>query len=152
MPGARLPVCHSRPRHSSAAPLASTVYTHPLNREWSLSLTSQTDRRSADRSPRRQGQARCVAILCISFPNSCGGRAPGVGAPQRQRRRVAQVGVEEDPTGAGLVLEWVYGSIVSTAEKARDGAKRTLGAPRPAPRRNCCHRSPTAASTASWWR
>ncbi len=43
------------------------------------------------------------------------------------------MGVEEDPTGAGLVLEWVYGSIVSTAEKARDGAKRTLGAPRPAP-------------------
>lgn len=29
----------------------------------------------------------------------------------------------------GLVLEWVYGTIVSTAEKARDGAKRHLGAP-----------------------
>ncbi len=28
----------------------------------------------------------------------------------------------------GLVLEWVYGTIVSTAEKARDGAKRSLGA------------------------
>jgi hypothetical protein len=27
----------------------------------------------------------------------------------------------------GLVLEWVYGTIVSTAEKARDGAKRQLG-------------------------
>lgn len=27
----------------------------------------------------------------------------------------------------GLVLEWVYGSIVSTAEKSRDGAKRQLG-------------------------
>jgi hypothetical protein len=27
----------------------------------------------------------------------------------------------------GLVLDWVYGSIVSTAEKARDGAKRQLG-------------------------
>jgi hypothetical protein len=27
----------------------------------------------------------------------------------------------------GLVLEWVFGSIVSTAEKARDGAKRQLG-------------------------
>ena len=27
----------------------------------------------------------------------------------------------------GLVLEWVFGTIVSTAEKARDGAKRTLG-------------------------
>ncbi len=25
------------------------------------------------------------------------------------------------------MLEWVYGSIVSTAEKARDGAKRCLG-------------------------
>jgi hypothetical protein len=25
------------------------------------------------------------------------------------------------------VLEWVYGSIVSTAEKSRDGAKRCLG-------------------------
>lgn len=27
----------------------------------------------------------------------------------------------------GLVLEWVYGTIVSTAEKSRDGAKRALG-------------------------
>lgn len=25
------------------------------------------------------------------------------------------------------MLEWVYGSIVSTAEKARDAAKRQLG-------------------------
>ncbi|PNH08218.1 hypothetical protein TSOC_005222 [Tetrabaena socialis] len=33
----------------------------------------------------------------------------------------------EDPPHSGLVLEWVYGSIVSTAEKARDGAKRALG-------------------------
>lgn len=33
----------------------------------------------------------------------------------------------EDPHRMGLVLEWVYGSIVSTAEKARDGAKRQLG-------------------------
>lgn len=31
----------------------------------------------------------------------------------------------------GLVLEWVYGSIVSTAEKARDGAKRPLGSWQP---------------------
>ncbi len=31
------------------------------------------------------------------------------------------------PHSMGLVLEWVYGSIVSTAEKARDGAKRQLG-------------------------
>jgi hypothetical protein len=27
----------------------------------------------------------------------------------------------------GLVLEWVFGTIVSTAEKGRDGAKRQLG-------------------------
>ena len=33
----------------------------------------------------------------------------------------------EDPTSNGLVLEWVFGSIVSTAEKARDGAKRCIG-------------------------
>lgn len=33
----------------------------------------------------------------------------------------------EDPHSNGLVLEWIYGSIVSTAEKARDGAKRFLG-------------------------
>ena len=33
----------------------------------------------------------------------------------------------EDPNCMGLVLEWVYGTIVSTAEKARDGAKRPLG-------------------------
>eukprot|EP01025_Chloroclados_australasicus_P029637 TRINITY_DN2962_c0_g1_i2.p1 TRINITY_DN2962_c0_g1~~TRINITY_DN2962_c0_g1_i2.p1 ORF type:complete len:1581 (-),score=229.11 TRINITY_DN2962_c0_g1_i2:2728-7470(-) len=32
----------------------------------------------------------------------------------------------DDPSQGGLVLEWVYGSIVSTAEKARDGAKRSL--------------------------
>lgn len=36
----------------------------------------------------------------------------------------------EDPNHMGLVLEWVYGTIVSTAEKARDGAKRPLGAMR----------------------
>lgn len=35
----------------------------------------------------------------------------------------------EDPHHMGLVLEWVYGTIVSTAEKARDSAKRALGAP-----------------------
>ena len=33
----------------------------------------------------------------------------------------------EDPYHLGLVLEWVFGTIVSTAEKARDGAKRMLG-------------------------
>jgi hypothetical protein len=34
----------------------------------------------------------------------------------------------EDPFHMGLVLEWVYGTIVSTAEKARDSAKKILGA------------------------
>ena len=38
-----------------------------------------------------------------------------------------KVSGEEDPYHMGLVLEWVYGTIVSTAEKARDGAKRPLG-------------------------
>ena len=38
----------------------------------------------------------------------------------------------EDPHRLGLVLEWVYGTIVSTAEKARDGAKRSLGESAPA--------------------
>jgi hypothetical protein len=41
--------------------------------------------------------------------------------------RRLQVGPKEDPHKMGLVLEWVYGTIVSTAEKARDGAKRALG-------------------------
>ena len=40
-----------------------------------------------------------------------------------------KVKTEEDPFQLGLVLEWVYGTIVSTAEKARDGAKRPLGTP-----------------------
>ena len=31
----------------------------------------------------------------------------------------------------GLVLEWVYGTIVSTAEKARDSAKKPLGTLQP---------------------
>lgn len=35
----------------------------------------------------------------------------------------------EDPYHMGLVLEWVYGTIVSTAEKARDSAKKPLGEP-----------------------
>jgi hypothetical protein len=35
----------------------------------------------------------------------------------------------EDVYHMGLVLEWVFGTIVSTAEKARDGAKRYLGGP-----------------------
>lgn len=41
-----------------------------------------------------------------------------------QPRRVKQ---EEDPEKFGLVLEWLYGTIVSTAEKARDAAHRPLG-------------------------
>ena len=35
--------------------------------------------------------------------------------------------LKEDPHQMGLVLEWVYGTIVSTAEKARDAAHRVLG-------------------------
>eukprot|EP01025_Chloroclados_australasicus_P065657 TRINITY_DN8944_c1_g1_i2.p1 TRINITY_DN8944_c1_g1~~TRINITY_DN8944_c1_g1_i2.p1 ORF type:complete len:1698 (-),score=169.93 TRINITY_DN8944_c1_g1_i2:1184-6277(-) len=34
---------------------------------------------------------------------------------------------DEDPDHVGLLLEWIFGSIVSTAEKAREGAKRMLG-------------------------
>lgn len=41
-----------------------------------------------------------------------------------QPRRAKQ---DEDPFAMGLVLEWIYGTIVSTAEKARDGAHRVLG-------------------------
>ena len=37
----------------------------------------------------------------------------------------------EDPTSAGLILEWVYGTIVSTAEKGRDAAHRALGSKPP---------------------
>ena len=37
----------------------------------------------------------------------------------------------EDPFRMGLVLEWVYGTIVSTAEKARDSAKKPLGVLQP---------------------
>ena len=37
----------------------------------------------------------------------------------------------EDPFRMGLVLEWVYGTIVSTAEKARDSAKKPLGTLQP---------------------
>ncbi|BDA41097.1 probable inactive ubiquitin carboxyl-terminal hydrolase 54 at C-terminar half [Coccomyxa sp. Obi] len=39
----------------------------------------------------------------------------------------------EDPYHMGLVLEWVYGTIVSTAEKARDSAKKPLGMRLPTP-------------------
>lgn len=40
---------------------------------------------------------------------------------------------EEDPKRLGLVLEWVYGTIVSTAEKARDAARRSLASQPPSP-------------------
>ena len=40
----------------------------------------------------------------------------------------------EDPARMGLTLEWIFGSIVSTAEKARDSAKKSLGTKRPNPR------------------
>ena len=43
--------------------------------------------------------------------------------------------VEEDPTQVGLVLEWVYGCIVSTAEKARDAAQRCLSLEAPSTER-----------------
>lgn len=33
----------------------------------------------------------------------------------------------EVPSRLGLVVEWIYGSIVSTATKDRDGAQRPLG-------------------------
>jgi len=39
----------------------------------------------------------------------------------------------DDPYRTGLALEWVYGTIVSTAEKARDSAKRPLGSSAPGP-------------------
>ncbi|KAL6765006.1 hypothetical protein V8C86DRAFT_2467238 [Haematococcus lacustris] len=44
-----------------------------------------------------------------------------------------KVKAPEDPHRCGLVLEWVFGSIVSTAEKARDGARRNLGSYLPMP-------------------
>lgn len=45
----------------------------------------------------------------------------------------------EDPFRMGLVLEWVYGTIVSTAEKARDSAKKPLGE-RSRPAYACCRK------------
>lgn len=44
----------------------------------------------------------------------------------------------------GLVLEWVYGTIVSTAEKARDSAKKPLGEMPPL---KPSHGSPCAMTT-----
>lgn len=41
---------------------------------------------------------------------------------------------EEDPTRVGLSLEWVFGFIVSTAEKARDGAHRCISSRPPTAR------------------
>ncbi|KAK9824008.1 hypothetical protein WJX72_006929 [[Myrmecia] bisecta] len=54
-----------------------------------------------------------------------------------QERRVGDDGVTrvvrdgENPLHMGLVLEWIYGTIVSTAEKAREAAKRALGTQAP---------------------
>lgn len=39
--------------------------------------------------------------------------------------------IEEDPHRVGLSLEWVFGMIVSTAEKARDGAHRCISSQPP---------------------
>jgi hypothetical protein len=44
----------------------------------------------------------------------------------------------EDPSRLGLVLEWIYGSIVSTSEKARESAKRQL------------HTSPPPDANTAW--
>jgi hypothetical protein len=59
------------------------------------------------------------------------------------RALVVQVKPGEDPHSNGLVLEWVYGTIVSTAEKARDGAKRVLGSylPQPVEAHHALHRA-----------
>ena len=71
--------------------------------------------------------AHYVHDICCSHAPSCCGccllqeRLLGVDGHPRK------VQDSEDPHHMGLVLEWVYGTIVSTAEKARDGAKRSLG-------------------------
>lgn len=46
---------------------------------------------------------------------------------------------EEDPGHVGLVLEWVYGSIVSTSEKERENAKRHLWPHTPPDATTCWH-------------
>lgn len=84
----------------------------------------RTERGSKGRAP--EPGAAAVARL-VSDP-----------APPRPRRRLQSrvLGEDgqprrakdgEDPHHLGLVLEWVYGTIVSTAEKSRDGAHRPLG-------------------------
>jgi hypothetical protein len=49
-----------------------------------------------------------------------------------------KAGPGEDPGRVGLVLEWMYGSIVSTSEKARESAKRQL------------HTSPPPDANTAW--
>lgn len=44
------------------------------------------------------------------------------GAPRRERVATGGAG----PDGTGLVLDWLFGSIINTAEKARENARRTL--------------------------
>jgi hypothetical protein len=62
-----------------------------------------------------------VLLRLLNRPNQLQDRLLGDDGHPRRSKQV------EDPGSNGLVLEWVYGSIVSTAEKARDGAKRCLG-------------------------
>ena len=64
------------------------------------------------------GNALCVNDKWMSHLRS---RVLGEDSQPRQAKD------GEDPTKAGLALEWVYGTIVSTAEKGRDAAHRTIG-------------------------
>ena len=56
----------------------------------------------------------------------------------------------EDPTIAGLVLDWAYGSIVSTSEKARESAKRQLHAAHPPLPQHAWHLLHEARSSVSF--
>jgi hypothetical protein len=69
----------------------------------------------------------CLATACLSMLLPSCLIAAGLHALNFSCAFCLQVGPKEDPYKMGLVLEWVYGTIVSTAEKARDGAKRALG-------------------------
>jgi Ubiquitin carboxyl-terminal hydrolase len=63
------------------------------------------------------GTALCVNDKWMSHLRS---RVLGEDSQPRQAKE------GEDPTKAGLALEWVYGTIVSTAEKGRDAAHRII--------------------------
>lgn len=56
----------------------------------------------------------------------------------------------EDASGMGLVLEWAYGTIVSTAEKSRDGARRMLGSRPPSVEQALEHLNATLQDQAEW--